>query len=286
MSLIGNVCPCGSGKTYEECCNKYFSLLQISPRQIEESFLFGWFSKYSEPIKTTFIQKTKKYLFQISEYIGAIIGTYYEQHYPKSIISDSYDEGFTGLKNNAINVLLGASHCLAYGLFIPHGVLLRSLLEICFTIHVVTDDINKMEQFEKGELSTKKVLHKIKKIMPEYITDFYYYLTANYSHCGPFHKALLMPSACYPENYVIMVGLNNLALSTLIYHITLELAYLDYIEKPKFWIKEGPTYTDTSSIIEWQSRFCEEVISDFPPSNKISYMTYSKKDIKPKMKKR
>ncbi|MCK4593161.1 SEC-C domain-containing protein [bacterium] len=286
MSFEGNLCYCGSGKTYEECCNKYFSLLHISPRKIEESYLFEWFSKYSEPVKTTFIKKTKKYLYQISEYLDAIIGVYYEQGYPKSIVSDVYDEGFTGLKNSAINVLLGSTHCLAYGLFIPHGVLLRSFLEICFTIHIVTEDIKKMEQFEKGELSTKKVLHKIKKIMPEFITDFYYYLTANFAHCGPFHQALLMPRACYPENYTIMVGLNNLALSTLIYHITLELAYLNDISSPQFWIKEGPTYTETSSILDWQYLFYEDVVADFPPDEKKFYMKYSRKHVKPKMKKR
>jgi len=146
--------------------------------------------------------------------------------------------------------------------------------------------MKKMEQFEKGELNTKGVLHKIKKIMPDFITDFYYYLTANYSHCGPFHQALFMPRTCYPDNYEIMVGLNNLALSTLIYHITLELAYLNQIKEPQLWLKEEHKYIDTSSFSEWQYLFYEDVLADFPPDEKKFYIIYSRKHIKPKMKKR
>ncbi|MBS1249733.1 MAG: hypothetical protein MAG431_01317 [Chloroflexi bacterium] len=78
-----------------------------------------------------------------------------------------------------------------------------------------------------------------------------------------------MPRACYPDNWVIITGIQNLVRSIVTYHITLERAYMSTFEIPMlFWrVQDTDTKFDESSVVfNWAEKIGKAIVKELPPN--------------------
>jgi hypothetical protein len=228
-------CPCGSGKAFTECCQKYFSILNLEPPKSEsQTTLQEWLDVYSMPIVESFKLKAKSFIFRVSWYFDAVL----DQYFPIVIDQTNPDKEkiIRATKLQILHTILAALSCLSQGLFMQSGILLRSAIEDC----LVFIDLVENNQFEKvinGKYSVNGLVTRVKKFIPPSLIDWYGYFSANFTHFGPLHPAPYLPMGCYPDNWVLVCGLQNLVRSIVASHIVFEWVYFDKVPVHLFWEK-------------------------------------------------
>lgn len=236
-------CPCDSGREYQNCCEPFISLVSFpnsdlqsaEHRPMSETDLLGWLDKYSLASSAAFNEKARPYVFRISKYLDGILDTYVDkeflghEEYPQST-----SEILTALKHNILLSVFASLGCLSGGLFLQSGVLIRSAIEDCFVLLDICLNKDQIERFLQDKHKASTALTRIKSYIPSILTKWYGYFSANFTHAGPLHQAHILPWACYPDNWVLVTGLQNLVRSIVTYHIVLERAYLSFVEDPWF----------------------------------------------------
>jgi hypothetical protein len=186
-----------------------------------------------------------------------------------------------GIKLQILHSIIAALSCLAQGLFIQSGILIRSVIENC----LVFIDLFENKQFEKvihRKYSTNALVSRVKNVVPPSLIDWYGYFSANFTHFGPIHPAPYLPMACYPDNWVLVCGLQNIVRAVVAFHIVLERAYFNSVPVHLFWTKsiENPNliFNDESMVFTWTEKLGEDIVSNFPPNEKKQGFNYDSQD--------
>lgn len=278
------ICPCGSGKKFSACCERYFSLLGLnSPRQESRTTLFEWLGIYSQPIVMSFTEKARSYIFRISCYLDWIVDHFFPIESDKvSSEKETISKTVFSMKSNILHSLLASFSCLSQGLFIQSGILIRSLVEDCLVLLDLSENRNQVERFLQGKYSTNGLVSRVKSSVPPSIISWYGYFSANFAHFGPLHPAPYLPTACYADNYVLVVGLQNIVRAIVTFHVVLERMYFNKIRLPLFWKRiEGKAdlwFDEDSSVFTWAEELGKEIISQYPPNERKEGFVYDSQD--------
>ena len=264
-------CPCGSGKNYSHCCEKYIRVPKnyvwgTTPKTI----LFDWINTYSPPIANSFIKKVRPYVFRISCCLDAILDQYFNLELDcfsqdKEKLNDAIDS----IKYNILHTFIASFSCLAQGLFIQSGILIRSMIEDSLVLIDFIENSAQVDRFLKGKYSTNGLLSRVKIFIPDNITEWYGYFSANFTHFGPIHPAPYLPTGCYADNTRLVIGLQNMVRAVVTFQTVLERIYYDKTDYHVLWNREAKTsdliFNEDSQIFEWSENLGKEILSNFPP---------------------
>lgn len=285
-------CPCASGKPYGSCCGPFldpmFSKMGSANNRIfdiTEPSLFSWANLYGPDIATTYTEKAGSTIFKISCYLNQVCDLYLDKGYPVTITDqDSADEAIIYVKSNILHSICAANVCLSQGLFLQSGILLRSVVEDSLVVWDLCVNPIEMTRFLSNNYNPRSVITRIKSNMPQDIIIWYGYFSANFTHTGPFHRAPYMPRRCYPDNWVLITGIQNLVRAVVTFHIALERAYLSQTKTLCLWtvIQDKPSFCENSFIFNWVGTLGNDIVEQFPPNEKKEGFVYSDKNIRPK----
>lgn len=272
-------CICGSKKDFDHCCQPYITLLNLNT-EILSPLLIDWRLKYGSATSEGFHNKTTAFSYRISLYLDSIIEKYMPLGYPGDH-DNKYKELVFSIKHNILLTLFSAYSCLCEGLFIQSGILLRSVIEDSFVLIDIFQNSSQLEKLTNGRYSPHNIVARIKKFVPNELIDYYGHFSSNFSHFGPIHPAPYMPRACYEDNWVIVVGLENIIRAILTYHISLERIYYKNIADHYFWNIEDKNellvFDEQNKIFEWVNLLVKELNSSFPPGERKDGFEYSEK---------
>jgi len=277
-------CACGSGIAFSKCCEPYCDILNINYNSYtDETSLFGWLTRYSLPISTTFINKAKSYIFRISVYFDHVLDQYFAKGFPKTISNQKdADDIFIAIKNNLLNTLIASLSCLSQCLFLQSGTLLSSFFEGSLVLIDIYENPTQFNKMKNGKYSTNNLITRVKENIPNDIVIWYGHFSANMVHFGPLHLAPHVPSACYPDNFVLSNGLIDIIRAVVTFHIVLERIYFTQTEKPLFWKLSSDLkvleYIEDSKVFSWTERLRQELGAEFPPSERKEGFIYSEKN--------
>lgn len=269
-------CPCGSRRAFVECCEPYLALLPAATYvdtlggDSSETVLFDWLQRYSPPIMEAFVRKTRPDIFRISKYLDYIQDVYLWVEYP-NIIEDHNrsSRAFLAIKHNILLSILGALRCISEGLLVQNGILVRSAIEDSFGLLDLYLNSEQVAKLFANKYKASTALTRLKGKIPAFLFRWYGVLSANYAHMGPLHRAPYMPRACYPDNWVIGIGLENIILAAIAYHIVLERIHLSAVQTPLFWRFEArsaePMFNEKCEIFEWKHMVVRDTMRRYPP---------------------
>lgn len=273
-------CPCGSGRSFQECCYEYVKILNRNEIP-NESLLLSWIVRYSEPIKHTFMERGGSLIFRVSQYLDHVCDRYMSLGFPyKHCNQDLLDQAIKAIKNNILLTLLGSFSCLAHGLFLQSGSLIRCCIEDSMAFLEISENQKQRELFLKNRYSSVDVIKRIKPLIPQDIIRWYGHFSANFTHFGPLHSAPYTPRACYPDNYIIGSGLENTLFAIYVFHLVVERVHYSQVRASDLWKlnQDGLLiYVKNNCAWEYVSTLQDEIIATFPPDQQHNGFTYHSK---------
>jgi len=275
-------CPCNSGKSYKNCCQKYLVELKLDPDKLEP-LIINWKKKYGSAISDNFQIKTNSSIYRVSLYLDDILSKYLNLGYKgNNMDRRDTDEAIRFIKHNILLSIFAAYSCLAEGLFIQSGGLLRSVVEDSMILLDLFNDEKQLNKVLDNRYSVKNLLTRIKKLIPKELVEYYGYFSANFTHFGPLHPAPYLPRPCLSDNYIIVVGIENIIRAILTYHIILERIYYDENAFLYFWdkINETLVFKEDNRIYPWINKIIKENQKLFPIDERKNGFDYSPKDYK------
>ncbi len=275
-------CKCGSEKPYVDCCEPYYSMLDLNSDELEP-LLIDWRLRYGFATCEGFHKRASTFSFRISIYLDSIINKYLPLGYLENRDDDT-DETIISIKHNILLGLFGAYSCLSEGLFIQSGILLRSVVEDCFILVDIFLNPDQLRRVLDNKYSTSKLLSRIKNEIPAELIDYYGYFSANFSHFGAVHPAPYRPRACYEDNWVLVLGIENLIRAILTFHISLERIYFKQTRDPFFWEKDVHNnrlcFNGDNIVYDWVNKLIKELQKSFPPDERKNGFEYTEKSYK------
>jgi hypothetical protein len=185
---------------------------------------------------------------------------------------EAVDKAVFSIKNNILHSLLASLSCLCQGLFIQSGILLRSLTEDCLVLLDLFENGEQVDKFLQGRYSTNSLLSRVKKSIPPNVINWYGYFSANFAHFGPLHPSPYLPKGCYADNYVIVIGLQNVVRAVVTFHLVLERLHFDRTVQPLFWKRiegnAGLVFNEDSPVFTWAEELGKEIVTRYPPDER------------------
>jgi hypothetical protein len=277
-------CPCGSEKTYSNCCEKFFNLT-TNNNNLNETILLEWTKKYAPPIKTEFQLKMHKYLFRLSYYLDVITEKYLYLHFNiETKDSKEIDEMLFYMKHNPLSSIFAGLACLEQGLFMQSGAIFRSSIESCMVLIDVCEHEEQMQKLLQDKYSINNIISRIKTLIPNLMIKWYGYFTKNFAHFGPLHSAPYLPRKCWPDNWMIVIGIQNIVWACFAFGIALERIHFKDVKHHLFWKKDLETdkliFSEEGPIWDWNDNMRKEIITQFPPNERKEGCTYTEKSYK------
>jgi len=190
------------------------------------------------------------------------------------------------IKHNILLSLFASLSCLSQGLFLQSGTLLRSLFEDCLVLVDLFENEGQVEKFLQNKYSTKGLVSRVKKFIPNDVVTWYGYFSANFAHFGPLHPAPHLPRACYPDNWVLVIGIQNIVRAVVTLHLVLERIYFDQTTHPFFWKRVGTKpdliFNEDSKVFSWAQKLGKELVTQYPPGERKEGFSYYSKGYRPK----
>jgi len=283
--LFSNLCPCESGKDFSTCCEPYTSLLHKVER-LDETVLLSWINRYSLPIQDSFKKKASTIVFRISIYADIVFESLYLLGFRLfRHDQENLDESFRAAKHNIMLSLFASLSCLSQGLFLQSGSLIRCCIEDSLVLLDLSEHDSQLIKFLSGNYLANNVLKRVKQFIPKNFLRWYGHYSANFIHFGPFHTAPYIPRACYPDNYVLGSGLENLLLAMYMIHVVLERAHFNQLQKPFFWIshnKSYPEFQENNIITQYVHNLQKEIYLKFHPDKREKGYSYTSKTYRAK----
>jgi hypothetical protein len=269
-----NVCPCGSGKDFSRCCKAYAILLPKYETGYE-TVLISWMDRYSGSIQTTFRRKAGRFIFLISIYVDYIFDFLCPLGFKSfSENQEIIDKSVKAIKHNIILSLIASLSCLAQGLFLQSGSLIRNCIEDALVLLDIFENDEQVKIFLLGNYSANNVLKRVKQFIPNEFKLWYGHFSANFTHFGPFHSAPYMPRACYADTVLLGAGLENILLGAYLFHVILERAHFRQLSSSLFWINRNDylVFSKDNDVTKYVHNLQNEMYAKFPPrENKKGY---------------
>jgi hypothetical protein len=276
-------CPCGRDKPFSQCCKPYFTILGLkTPLPKSETLLLAWLEKYSTPIAQSFMQKVRIYIFRVSSYLDEIEDRYFSLGFEGAASNqEDADRAIFHINHNILLSMFASLSSLAQGLFLQSGTILRSLFEDCLVLIDLPENGGQIEKFMRNKYSTNNLVSRVKKFIPDDIVSWYGYFSANFAHFGPLHPAPYIPRACYPDNWILVIGLQNIVRATVTFHLVLERIYFNRTARPLFWKRFGTKsdliFNENCKVFVWAQKLGNEIVTQYPPDeHKEGFFYYPK----------
>lgn len=283
MSKSDTPCPCQSGESIDDCCRVNLRTINLDIFQDDtETYLLDWSEKFAHACSETFHRRSRTFVYRISRYLDAIIDVYLPLDFPATIaINEDQNELYQIQKHNVALTIAGAFHMLATGLFLQSGILLRTAVESSMVLLDVAMSPKFIEDIRKNRYPSHSVLKRVKKFVPHEVVGWYGYFSANFTHVANLHQGPYLPRACYPDNWIIVTGLQNILRSVVSYHIMLERAHAGVQEPAWFWQCAGDTITfDRSSpVFQWAEQLGKSIKEQIPPDDPTPSPSISKRPV-------
>jgi hypothetical protein len=236
---------------------------------------------YSKPIEQAFMAKVGKFAFRMSCYLDDIVEKYFSLGYQGSCSDpDAADRAVFHIKHNILLSLFASFSCLAQGLFLQSGILLRAATEDCLVLVDLFCHAGQIDRLLAGEYSGRGVLKRVKRFIPPCLVGWYGDFSANFAHFGPLHPAPYMPAACYPDNWVLVIGLQSVVRVLAALHIVLERVYFEQTEAPVLWARHGTAaleFNEESAVFSWAEMLSNDLVACYAPDEKKPGFTYGKR---------
>jgi len=277
------LCPCNSGKIYSKCCAPYFTKLGLETPTLEsETSFLDWLERYSGPIYKSFMKKTRPYLFRISCYLDSIVDQYFDLGFCGDYLDqNTADEAVFNIKHNVLLSLFASLSCLSQGLFIQSGIILRSAFEDCFVLVDIFENKQQIRKLMEGKYTTNGLISRVKIFLPDNVIGWYGHLSANFAHFGPIHSVPYVPRACYPDNFVLVIGIRNIVRTVVTFHVVLERIYFDQTIQPVLWQQSENDrrliFSDNSQVFNWTEQLGKEIVSKYNPKERKESFRYNSK---------
>lgn len=253
---------------------------------MEESVLVSWLDRYSPPIRASFRQRANKFVMRISFYADVL----FEDLCPLGFRrageqQDRLDKDVLAIKHNILLSLLASLTCLSEGLFLQSGAAIRCCIEDALVLLDISENPKQLNLYLAGRYSAAGVLTRVKHSVPQEFLHWYGHYSANFAHFGPFHSAPYMPRACFPDNYVIGSGLENILLATYAFHVVLERSHFEQLPASAFWKRTGEgqlCFQSENRFADYVHRLQAEIEAEFNPDDRRGGFMYSQKGYRAK----
>lgn len=236
----------------------------------EGTYLLNWMEQFSTPICDAFNRKARPFGYRISRYLDEVIDVYGGLEYPsRDCVSDNTTEIFQYQKHNIALTIAGAYRLLAEGLFVQSGILLRTAIESSLVMLETATNPDCIDLIDRNKYQSQSVLKRVKDIVPPDVVRWYGYFSANFTHVAALHQSGYMPRACYPDNWVIVTGLQNIVRATVTYHALLERAYIDWVVDPHFWevTLTSTQFREDNKVFRWVNSLGLDVAKALPTNH-------------------
>jgi hypothetical protein len=256
--------------------------LGVDPRK---TALLDWLGRCAPPTAREFRRKARAYIFRISWLLENLLERYFD--FPVVQMNgrlESRDEPICWIENNTLLCLFGALSSLEQGLFVQSGILLRSVLEYCFVLVDLSENKEQMEKFLKDKYSVNGLLGRAKSSLPDRLVEWYGYFSANFAHFGPIHPAPYLPRLCWPDNWVLVTGIQNIVRGCVAFGIVLERLHFDESRQLVFWKVDSKNkkliFEEDGTIWDWIEELGKEIIARYPPNERKEGFIYPEKKYK------
>jgi hypothetical protein len=265
------ICPCGSEKLLSRCCEKYLNLVKGPTVDPNETMLLGWVEKYAPATSEEFMRRARTYVFRISWYLDGVLEGYARLGFTRKCSNEeAADEIIYFIKHNTLLSICGALSCLAEGLFIQSGILLRSVFENCMVLVDLFENQGQIEKILEDRYSASGVVGRVKDLLPSCMVKWYGYFSTNFAHFGPIHPAPYMPRKCWPDNWVLVTGIQNIVRGSIGFGIVLERCYFSESTRCIFWRDnaedERLVFIEEGAIWDWVNDLGKEIVGQYPPN--------------------
>jgi len=231
------------------------------------------------------MRKARTYIFRISWLLENLLERYFD--FPvvqKNGRLESRDEPICWIEHNTLLSLFGALSCIEQGLFVQSGILLRSVLENCFVLVDLSENKGQLERFLQDKYSLNGLLGRTKSSLPDCFIEWYGYFSRNFAHFGPIHPAPYLPRLCWPENWVLVTGIQNVVRGCVGFGIVLERLHFNKSIEPVFW-KLDPengnlTFDEQKPVWEWIEELGKEIVARYQPNERKEGFIYPGKTYK------
>ena len=270
------MCPCRSEKGYAACCEPFAVLLPRREDLVETVFT-AWMDRYSLAIQHSFRERASSFVHRLSIYADVVFDCLCPIGFkPHREHQERLDEAVRAVKHNITLSLFASLSCLAQGLFLQSGALIRCCIEDSLVLLDIFENEEQLERFLSGKYSTSNVLRRVRQCIPHQFMRWYGHYSANFAHFGPFHSAPYVPRACYPENYVLGSGLENVLLATYMCHVVLERAHFDQMPVSFFWKSRGGKlqFEEENNITRFVEKVADAILVAFPSNEKKEGYSY------------
>lgn len=179
---------------------------------------------------------------------------------------DSIHALFESHKHSIALTIAGSFRLLADGLFLQSGMLLRSAVESSLVALDASRRPAAISELRSNKYESQSILRRVKGLVPTDVVRWYGYFSANFTHTAALHQAPYLPRACYPDNWVIVTGLQNILRAVVTYHIALERAHASLIAPQWFWVADGAEwrFNESSPIFTWAQNLGAGIQRDLP----------------------
>lgn len=270
-------CPCNSGLEFKSCCEPYISIISFGNHEEtnyrntrrDKSILLAWKQDYSPAISDEFYKKVQPYIYRISRYLDDLMDLYLPISSPNPSETDKIIlETYFAIKHNFVLSIFASVSCIADSLLLQSGVLLRSAIEDTFVLMDIAYHPEQLRKFMQDNYKASSALTRIKPYIPSVLISWYGYFSANFTHAGPLHRAPYLPRACYPDNWILVTGLQNIVRAVVAYHIILERIYFPTVNKHFFWIEQDSkiVFDEDSPVFTWSEKLGNDIVKRYPPN--------------------
>jgi hypothetical protein len=231
------------------------------------------------------MEKVSTNIYRISQYLEFIVDNYLYLGFKElSVDQQVTDQAVFNIKHNILLSMFAALSCLSQGLFIQSGTILRTVIEDCLVLVDFFKNQGQVERFLQGNYSTRGLISRIKNSIPKNVVSWYGYFSSNFSHFGPLHPSPYMPRSCYPDNFLLVTGLQNIVRIIVTFHIVLERIYLKDCKQPMFWnyrdYDNCPIFNEDSIVFTWAEKIGNDIVNKYPPDERKEGMDYEDKQYK------
>ena len=197
---------------------------------------------------------------------------------------ESRDDPICWIENNTLLCLFGALSCIEQGLFVQSGILLRSVLENCFVLVDLSESEEQMKRFLQDKYTVNGLLSRTKSSLPGCLVEWYGYFSRNFAHFGPMHPLPNMPLLCWPDNWVLVTGIQNIVRGCVAFGIVLERVHYDESSQLLFWKFDTKNrqliFEEEGTIWDWIDELGKEIVARYPPNEQRKGFIYSGKKYK------
>jgi hypothetical protein len=171
---------------------------------------------------------------EVSEVIGGVFTILAPQIVGRDLSNQSRGPTCAGLLNTAAATFLGCIHLARGGYRLQYMTLSRSVVEtLCTVMHMMVD-VNAVSEFHAGSLKSTRSVSAANKVLPVF-SRMWGELSNQFVHINTMHSGLNRISSYKADDDDLSVIRMNMKLSVWLLYVATELAFLEYIEHPRYW---------------------------------------------------